>query len=681
MIGEIADMENTKNNTAGEVIEVTPEMIEAKNKTRPKTPRPPKKEEKEQKIVGLSELLGDYTDGYYVMEKEEDGKSEEVKPNDADEESEDKSKYKIVKATNFKLQHTKTLLGDGTSPQYTIYKMTIFKASGVFEYDDIAFTGDTLSTATKFKAVLKGVDAAVRMEGPYIVDKITSYVDNPHAEIVKGTSICGLIGDRFVTPKAAYDLNLNPVKDITYLGSESTAISTSIMEGTRELAPAEFQELSEHIFMYNEPFICLGVIGWCMACLINPQLMRDEIKIPILRFNGEAGAGKSETADTVVASFFSMFLPGEDAGGMKKFPVQRKMSTSNMVPLMLEECKPSHWSKDQINTLSNVERTAYDHTSVDRGRADQGINKRFIVAPLVEKGENSTTEGAIDERRFTLDLMVAYKNVEGRKEHYHWIKANKPLLRNLGRTALKYVLSREFKPKEIESRVMELESKYLVGADRVNRSNAIVTYGYELFLEMAASYGVKGLPDMDKAAGIIAKATENSSSVEGSLSDFEQTLMFFDLMASKDAISSPKHYKVDKDTLSLNLKAIYDDYPRFMSENKLEKSYSVLTYREFTKVLSSKKYFLEYKPLRGFDSSKPKKVYSLSISKLEKDAQLLEYILDPYIPTKDEIEAGKVFPEVAANTSKKLENSASQTELDKAWIDPRQAISVTNVTK
>ena len=103
------------------------------------------------------------------------------------------------------------------------------------------------------------------------------------------------------------------------------------------------------------------------------QRGRYQIPFPYLFFNGEGGSGKSNTLERVVAPVF----------GNKAFPSVQQVSafslmsvcaSSNVIPLFMEEHKPSTMGKLQVYWLCNFLRDSYGNHKGMRGRADQTTN-------------------------------------------------------------------------------------------------------------------------------------------------------------------------------------------------------------------------------------------------------------------------------------------------------------------
>jgi hypothetical protein len=118
---------------------------------------------------------------------------------------------------------------------------------------------------------------------------------------------------------------------------------------------------------------------------------------------------------------------------MTQFTLLKALSSSNCIPLCLDEYKPSTINDRQVNNLHNSLRGAYDGLEGERGTADQGCKTYELTAPIVLIGEESPREPAVKER--SIELLFSKMDIENRKAFGEAIESanSKYAIKNLGR--------------------------------------------------------------------------------------------------------------------------------------------------------------------------------------------------------------------------------------------------------
>ena len=302
----------------------------------------------------------------------------------------------------------------------------------------ISLLASDFSNSSRFKSVLnkKTIELAwFGGEGDLeLLKTYLSELDWPSQIGVKAMGIHKL-NEQYVFVDADYavDSSGNKVDGVVQLEKYKVIESSILM--AEILQPDELITLGKCLFSYNEPAKTVAVMAWCCGCFIKQHLTDTGHKFPHLMLVGEAGSGKSTTLERVILLIFSTDNV-QAATQATPFTLLKTAASSNMVPLCMDEFKPSKMSPGRLNNLYNHCRDAYDgHTGV-RGKADQSVAVYRCDAPIVLAGEESPDETAIRER--STEVLFMKKDIMSQeiREAFSLVCSSTDLLRKLGRTLL-----------------------------------------------------------------------------------------------------------------------------------------------------------------------------------------------------------------------------------------------------
>jgi hypothetical protein len=80
----------------------------------------------------------------------------------------------------------------------------------------------------------------------------------------------------------------------------------------------------------------------------------------VLLLEGHSGSGKSSTLENVLVPLLGMDSHILNASDCTPTALNKSASSSNFMPLIIDEYKPSRIDKYRVNTLSNLLRNSYD---------------------------------------------------------------------------------------------------------------------------------------------------------------------------------------------------------------------------------------------------------------------------------------------------------------------------------
>ena len=387
----------------------------------------------------------------------------------------------------------------------------------------------------------------------------------------------------FVNGDTAVDKTGRVVEDILQLECWRE-IKTDILNA--ELLTVErFKNLGYWLMSYNEPSKTISILAWVAGCFIKEHLRLKGLKYPMLFMIGEAGSGKSTTMEKVLMTIFSETTV-QAASQMTKFTLLKLSASSSLMPLFLDEFKPSKMDKTRKEQLNNHFRDIYDMHDGSRGNIDMSVQSYKLLAPMVVAGEESADETAIRER--SIELLFSKKDLNNRnfRDGFMYISDHSDWLRELGKTLLMTALSID------ADTVLKWHRECIDYFDqnmpeRV-RSNLRGTYcGLKLLEELCRSlvvswddvfpysfsesvkyieYGVKDY--------LLDGGTHNKSIID-------QT---FEIM-SRMRLSSSSDYSISGDMkyLYICFPRVYDEYTKYRRDYAIQGE--VLTYNEFRRQL------------------------------------------------------------------------------------------------
>ena len=179
---------------------------------------------------------------------------------------------------------------------------------------------------------------------------------------------------------------------------DASAVSTPPKYGHR-------QHFFEEILYLHDGTAIATMLGWWMSSLFRPVLMKRLGGHPLLNVYARPGAGKTSLLARAFWPAFTGVMQYEPLSCTSKdFVYARDMSSSNAIPIWVDEYKPSDMGTKFLDTLHRFVRRLYAGDTELRGTAWQGMNIYYIVVPLVISGETryvtrSSRSGAVCVRR------------------------------------------------------------------------------------------------------------------------------------------------------------------------------------------------------------------------------------------------------------------------------------------
>ncbi|WP_168170955.1 phage NrS-1 polymerase family protein [Natronorubrum daqingense] len=237
------------------------------------------------------------------------------------------------------------------------------------------------------------------------LNRLKEFVGNQQTKHRTGTKLLGLHGDEWVTPDGSLTTDGWTDDPDTVFTDVDTPLATAF-----NLKPSRGDEydrdaVREILRLFpqtrtKERF--LPVIGWFYAAPFRPHIQQWEGEFNILNILGDTGSGKTTTLETLWQAF------GVDEELLEAkatpFSIMRMIASSNAVPVLLDEYKPSEIGDYELNKLHSNLRASTRGGVVTKGRPDMGVDKYHLKAPVCISGEQPI-QGPAEERRTILTVF------------------------------------------------------------------------------------------------------------------------------------------------------------------------------------------------------------------------------------------------------------------------------------
>jgi hypothetical protein len=477
------------------------------------------------------------------------------------------------------------------------------------------------------------------------------YKDHKHKTGVKCIGFHKINGkDIFVSTEKAIDANGDKVEDVVML-EDYTETTTNLLS-VEPITDEELKMIAKDLFNFNRMGITATVLGYTAGTFLAEKLRSMNIKYNHLMVEGTPGSGKSQTVETVITGILGVERDDIlDIAQCTNFALTKSSSSSNVIPLILNEYKPNKIGIVKVNLVSTIMRNSYDNAGVRKGTANLKKNKEFNYrSPVILIGESGMSETANVER--SLKVMFYKKShTTERFAAMSNLKENRRLLNKLGRSLLNIAIKKD--PKELMEKHRKLFiqiAKINIRDDRVKESISNCILGLSLIREVFKNLNL----DMDKETGyemkeIVAAVTETATSdllmgAEGSKNVIDLTLETLNRMAINGAIYEGCDYEslLDRDgdfVLRLNYKAFYDRFLRYCKDNRIE--HEVLQLDSFEQQISNMEYCKASKKVlkfkAGYSSNETKSFRGmvLYIDKLKERNIDVDFMTDNEITKKE----------------------------------------------
>ena len=386
-----------------------------------------------------------------------------------------------------------------------------------------------------------------------------------------------------------------------------------------------FLAVAKHILTYNEPAKTVPILAWTAGCFIKPHLKKKKVKFPHLFLVGERGGGKSNSMEKVIMPMVGQSQK-QAASQITPFSVAKDSNSANVIPMLIEEFKPSKLTQKQLNVLHNHFRDSYDCSAVKRGRPDQTVWVYDLLAPIAVAGEESADESAIRERAIELLFSKRDLQKEEHKPSFEWVCANEQLIRSFGRSILDTALQsmpddvmiwfsegREFFAKDHTSRIRDNLAVMYAGICLVGKLCTSLGISFTEAFPFDNEECAKHL-DTSVREYLLDDSTYNKGVIESTLE-----------VMSRMRLKLGNDYCFDNNGqfITIALSEVYDRYTKYLKDFAIKGE--SLDYNQFCKQLKKTDYFVRncYKKRMSKES---KWVWTLHFEKLSTNCDVIGFI-------------------------------------------------------
>lgn len=454
----------------------------------------------------------------------------------------------------------------------------------------------------------------------------------------------------FVSTDGVIDADGNAINDVVML-EDYTETTTNLLT-VEPIKAEELKSIAKDLFAFNRLGITATVLGYTAGAFLAEKLRSQNIKYNHLMVEGPPGSGKSQTVESVITGILGVEREDIlDIGQCTNFALTKASSSSNVIPLILNEYKPNKIGPIKVNLVSTIMRNSYDNSGVRKGIANLKKNKEFNYrAPMIVVGESGMSETANVER----SLKVMFYKKSHTTERFAAmanLKDNRHLLNKFGRLLLNLALKKDAKELAEKHKKLFIQmAKVSIRDDRVKESISNCILGLALLKEAFKEVGL----DIEKEIGyrmseLIDSVRETASEdllmgAEGSKNVIDLTLETLNRMAINNVIAEGADYKaeLDKDgdyVLRLNHKAFYDRFLKYCKDNKIE--HEVLQLESFEQQISNMDYCKESKKVMRFSigidsrSTKSFRGMILYIDKLRERNIDVDFMIDSEMSSRE----------------------------------------------
>ncbi len=301
----------------------------------------------------------------------------------------------------------------------------------------------------------------------------------------------------FVSEQGAIAENLESSEEAVLL-EDCEELGTDILK-VEVINKEELVTLAPVLFSFNTLNIVSTILGYVGSLFLKGKLRHINMKHNHLIIEGQSGSGKSSTMESVIAPLLSIRNNALNASECSAFALNRAASSSNFLPVIIDEYKPYAMAKHRVDLISNVMRNSYDGHVVMKGVATLKKNREFNAkASIILCGEVGVEETANVERSLKV-VFASANHSEARRNSMKVLKQNSKLLNKLGRSLLNGGLRmNEKKLKELYAAISETLAGKDFANERVRNSITNCMLGIALLKGVFEELKV----DFEEAAGV-----------------------------------------------------------------------------------------------------------------------------------------------------------------------------------
>lgn len=431
------------------------------------------------------------------------------------------------------------------------------------EWKDITIENTDWHTRGKLMKALKHSEATFHGSDLDAIDLCQHVVSKVQVR-KQGTRSIGLVDDLWVVRGSNMTAagQINPMQITPY---DRSADSLHARVQYPHLNDADYADMVTQFFGnildVNLPEVMLPILGWFFAAPLKPRIMKLVGSFPVLFCYGTPGGGKTSLLELML-SVHGYDDPTVYSCTMKEFPMLKLLSSTNAVPVVLDEYKPYDMREGQVMSLSRMLRKLYRGEIEDKGRQDQSVEHYHLQAPVVLCGEAKVKESAVLERVLIAGFTDQIKKNTACQTAFAALKTLD--LQGFMARYIPFCLGVDV---EARWRVAETATKAALTvspvAPRILTNITAMTFGLQLMQDFAAQNNIKPILQLDLAKAVEAQIEEITGDGKGQVKlAIDMMLEQLALMAERDlakknidfAFTKVRDLSSDKTYLAIHLK-------------------------------------------------------------------------------------------------------------------------------
>jgi len=417
------------------------------------------------------------------------------------------------------------------------------KSSMGYNYENIQLENVDWHTRSKFLKAIGHQDCTF-VGSDNDLQALCSYISfrTPMRKI--GTHIIGIINGIWVVDNmniTAKGINLK--LDIVPFEKGADAFYKKIKYDVLEKADYSrmLQAFYKDIARINLSEVIYPMLGWSFASPLKEVISSELDGFPILFVHGGQGSGKTTTG-RVFLRLAGYHDTKPNSCTMRPFPMLKLLSSTNAIPVLLDEFKVSDMSSEQVENLLRFMRKSYAGEFEQKGRADQTVEEYCLTAPMMVMGEWNISMPALKERFILVRFTDVVKKTPSMQEAYNRIK-------NLGLEAfmpyyVQFCLGQNIKGITRESaEIVDAHFTSINVAPRIKNNLIVMVIGLLLFQRFAANNKIE-IESIDFGKLLDSQLANITDSKAGYVrSAVDQLIEELGVMAMNDNIVAAGDYK------------------------------------------------------------------------------------------------------------------------------------------
>jgi hypothetical protein len=426
------------------------------------------------------------------------------------------------------------------------------------------------------------------------VQNLAQYITSRTLTSKTGINYIGLKDDVFVARDVNItrdEINHDPEIELYIRGTESLADEYDL---TKTCTDSEYLDIAEVIYKnlpnINEPETIYPLIGWISLAPIKEKIVEQVEAFPVGNVSGEAGSGKTASVESLGMLSGSVDGTVHDCR-ITKFALLHLVSSTNGVPIILDEYKESTMDRMTVTAIKDTLRGVYRGELTKRGHADQSVSSYKLQAPVLISGEYKIDETAIKER----SIFSGFKKNSLKNKKY--VAAFK----RLNTVDLGF-----FQPRFIQYLLGVDLDKYFAGActyfsthetykalnPRVQNNWQVLHVGLSIWYDYGIMLGLKPANIPFKTI-FERQAVELGYNTTGyMLRDVDKLMEHVSIMAENNIIKHGVEYALVDDVIFIHPKSMLTALRRYAQSHNLD--IFIMDESSFRSQLKDAEYFLTY---------------------------------------------------------------------------------------